>query len=821
MGGGMLNLISTTTLDVILTGNPDITFFKKKYRKYVNFGMQYFRLECDSKYNLDYNNETYINFTVPRYADLINDSYLVINLPDIYSEPPFVYTNKYCPKFKWIRDLGFNIIKKVSITIGGQLITEYSGEYLINLRDRENNDARVEKINQMTGNVPELYDPKSVYSNKYPNAFKDVDYEPSIRGRKLYIPLNAWFCNDPSLSIPLISLQYQAVNIKFELRPIKELFVLANEIPQDYINNFLFNEYPDMHNINFIVKMEDVETDISTITEQIYEHMNSALSDYSFNYLYKQFSDANPGGIGNPDTSDLMIDFENYSRSIITFVKNANNKLPNTPQHVGYKNFLDPCGDCPPDSDTNEYSYGDCNNKPNDTCNEKIHVKSYRIDKNNKFVKIYVYIDRLLAKNKNFSDCCNSTNPDLIDDPANLQNLIYYNNLGDITEQFDLIATGLEKTTILPNSYSQYVSSDILGNKVGDNEDFKNEKIDDRYQDIPDALTNKIDCESSKQYLLQNQYKHIKNYIEYVAPDCLDVTDSNGQHYSINEIFGNNISSVDMSLFLLNPTNVQNSWEADIHIISKYVFLDEKERVYFAKRPQSYLIKINYEEEFLNLNVPNSLNINSKDLVVNYMWTFKRSDVYKRNEWSNYTNWKYIDVPNVDVTNIGSGSANKYFITPYIADHRINNKKEILKTLSIIIDGKIREEVFDRGVYNYIEKYLKCEGRGRDGQYFYSFALNNSHMNTQPTGSMNLSKYNDITFEFTLIEPPINDNFNCETDVTIDTIIQIRENGSAPICVSKKFIKDTKLYTYNMNVHQERYNILLFNSGMAGLQYAR
>ena len=38
------------------------------------------------------------------------------------------------------------------------------------------------------------------------------------------------------------------------------------------------------------------------------------------------------------------------------------------------------------------------------------------------------------------------------------------------------------------------------------------------------------------------------------------------------------------------------------------------------------------------------VEIESKDMVSNYMWRFRRSDAYLRNEWSNYTNWPYKDV---------------------------------------------------------------------------------------------------------------------------------------------------------------------------------
>ena len=229
MGGGLLNLISKGSEDIILTGNPDISFFKNVYKKYSNFGSQYFRIDYTGLRSLSYKNETVIEFDVPRHADLLGDTYFVVNLPDIYSQPP-IYNNKYCPKFKWIRDIGYNMIKKVTISIGGQKINEYSGEYFINLRDREYYSDKREKCNEMTGNIPELYDPSSKYNGMYPNAFKSTSFEPSIRGRKLYIPIDCWFGHDSHMHLPLVALQYHEVKIRIELRSINELYVVSNEL---------------------------------------------------------------------------------------------------------------------------------------------------------------------------------------------------------------------------------------------------------------------------------------------------------------------------------------------------------------------------------------------------------------------------------------------------------------------------------------------------------------------------------------------------------------------------------------------------------------
>ena len=761
MGGGLLNIISRSTEDIILTGNPETTFFKKKYKKHTNFGMQYFRIDHEHNRKIDYNNDTVYEFTIPRYADLFHDTCLVITLPDIYSEPPF-HNNIYCPKFKWIRDLGFNMIKKISISIGGQLITEHSGEYLINLRERDYSRDMRDKINNMTGNIPELYDPASLYNGVYPNAIKNANYEPSIRGRKLYIPLNAWFCHDPAFALPLISLQYQVVKITVELRPFKELFVVSNEVLDEYTDNFLFNEYPAMHNVNFIVKAEH-KTDISGVILTNYNDL------FNGGDLSNNFKDASDAYI---DSTDPLVNaLEEYTRSIMARVFNGDSELPYTFQHVG-------------DASTNNVDH--------------VKVTCTRIY-DTEYYKVFIYIDRLTF--------------DLSKHPPSTR-------LDDIRDALKNSANFPNNTTIKENTISIFVST---------NENIENNQYRGFIDNVgapPEGLA--VNYHSNNRHVLQQQEKNKNQNTEYAAPDYISILKeeplllggegTEPEPYTIPELYEDGVINAD--------TFTLNGFDGDVHLMSRYIFLDEPERIAFAKNPQHYLIKVNYEESFINLNEHNSIKVNSKDLVINYMWNFRRSDAHLRNEWSNYTNWKYIDQPNKDLTNESNGITLPYYITPFTGlvsckKHCTageDNKKNILKSLSIIVDGKVRENLHDQGVYNYMEKYLKCDGIGDNGQYFYSFAINNSPFNHQPTGSMNLSKYNDIMFEFSLIEPPY--NFVAD-NVTKTVTLGVPKGRSAPVCIDTVLEKNTKLYVFDMTTHQERYNVLTFTSGMAGLRYAR
>ena len=138
MPGGLLNLVSEGQQNIILNGNPEKTFWKTTYKKYTNFGKQNFRLDYEGTPTLNLTTESTFNFKVKRYADLLMDCYISIALPTIWSPifPPqtvveadgtTVYTNWAPYEFKWIDNIGAQMIDRITITCGNQKLQEYSG----------------------------------------------------------------------------------------------------------------------------------------------------------------------------------------------------------------------------------------------------------------------------------------------------------------------------------------------------------------------------------------------------------------------------------------------------------------------------------------------------------------------------------------------------------------------------------------------------------------------------------------------------------------------------------------------------------------------
>ena len=246
MPGGLMNLVAEGNQNIILTGNPSKSFFKCTYAKYTNFGLQKFRIDYDGLRTLHPTTSSNFKFKMPRTGgDLIMDTYLVVNLPTIWSPiiPPKKdgeniidnnIENKWRPyEFKWIKHIGSQMIERVRFTIGGQVIQEFTGQYLYNMVERDFDACKKDLFYKMTGHVPELNDPANAYDrlNVYPNAYK-IDSaagpEPSIRSRSLYIPLNIWFTLASKMSFPLVALHYNEFHIEVDIKPVKDLYVIRH-----------------------------------------------------------------------------------------------------------------------------------------------------------------------------------------------------------------------------------------------------------------------------------------------------------------------------------------------------------------------------------------------------------------------------------------------------------------------------------------------------------------------------------------------------------------------------------------------------------------
>ena len=261
----------------------------------------------------------------------------------------------------------------------------------------------------------------------------------------------------------------------------------------------------------------------------------------------------------------------------------------------------------------------------------------------------------------------------------------------------------------------------------------------------------------------------------------------------------------------------KTSWNTDVHLTSTYCFLSDDERRLFALNDQNYLIKQVYEQIFYNVTTAQRVELNSNGMVSAWMFYFQRSDANTRNEWSNYTNFPYSYPPEyislapnsviIDGNTVPGPGTNQIYNTIMTS---VDNTKNILVDMGILLNGSYRENTQQVGIYDYIGKYIQTPGYAPEGLYVYNFELNTGS-NLQPTGAINMVRFQDIQLEFNTITPPM--NFLAQSTVICDPetkqIIGVNKNS-------------WNIYQYNYDLHffEERFNILTLQGGNAGMKWA-
>ena len=114
--GGLIQLVAYGAEDLVLTADPEISFFSNTYMRYINFAIEPINLLFTDIPGFGKTNY----LTIRRSGDLLSRLYLQLTLP---SDPALV--DSY-----WTNRIGFNIIKKVEFYIGKKLIDRMYGIWM-------------------------------------------------------------------------------------------------------------------------------------------------------------------------------------------------------------------------------------------------------------------------------------------------------------------------------------------------------------------------------------------------------------------------------------------------------------------------------------------------------------------------------------------------------------------------------------------------------------------------------------------------------------------------------------------------------------------
>jgi hypothetical protein len=241
-GGGLVSLVAYGAQNVILSGNPDMTYFYKMFKKYTHFSLETTTKLMDGPTDYPYDQSIQLRARVDRVGDLLSDMYFSFDIPAIYSKYQTTDPENgpiTQQQFQWVRYLGAAAIQSAYITSGPNKIQEFTGEYLMTKALIDYPKDKFEKWQQLVGDVPELYDPANgIYGNptatggEYPNVVQDYtnssqNNTPSIPATTVYVPIPFWFTEEGQ-ALPLVALQYYTIDVTINLTPSQQLYTIMD-----------------------------------------------------------------------------------------------------------------------------------------------------------------------------------------------------------------------------------------------------------------------------------------------------------------------------------------------------------------------------------------------------------------------------------------------------------------------------------------------------------------------------------------------------------------------------------------------------------------
>ncbi len=710
MGGALLNLSAIGPENVLLFEQPQYSYWHGTWKHFANFGIQTFRIDFKGQPALQDATSTRLRFHIPRNGDLLTQTYVSVDLPNIYSSipnavgpegNPIYYEGDdntgpdpitYQPyEFQWNDKPGFSLVEEVEIYIGGHLMDRYSGEQLVMSQERDDDAKQDELLDQMIGNVDELTNPaKAAFAEmqQHHTAAYDVDYSDNIMmtrmaqgGQMMYSgigggsPLTYLTADDYTGGVASVS---------------------------DY-PPYVLNSYP--HSWPW--------TD-ATATPSAW----TAQSPFPYRLL-PQSKDVDNCSINNTPSirgRQLIIPLNPW------FGRNSKAALPLV-----------------------ALQYSD--------------------------VEIFVTIRPL---NQWFT-VMKYMPPDgaHVNGPQ-----------GPYT-----IGTG--------TSWSATTCNPPPANPG--------------YTGTADELS-------------QGEELWPIGFPQRVAPQF-------GGHYDYNtaHVDGSPLHRFDPQYYTPDPVNLAvflsplQNWDPNIHIIANYVTLDEEEAAFYAQDEQTYMVRTTHEFTFYGVRTSDSVDIETSGLVGSLTWRFRRSDADQRNQWFNYTNWRYLDQPNVMPMLLRSlGFLVRQQAPSAYAE---NNERAILQELSIWVDGKERETTYARGVWEWMQKYQRSNSgfKAIPGTDFYTFEVKTNPFSIQPSGAFNMSKHRRLTLMFSLLQPPLDPNFTNSMAAGETTSVALPGGGSQAVCLPVFNNSDLQrlAYNYDLNVHVEKFNMLVIMNGMGALSFTR
>lgn len=202
----MVQLQAFGATDQLLTGDPDITFMKKTYKRYSNFASEAIHQVFSGTADFG----TRVSCLISKNGDLIERAFLQIVLPALPNE------------YRYVNTVGLAMLKAVELEIGGTRIDRQTSEFLFAQSELTQDEGKLRGYDKLVGtfrNWDPTDDTKCLGSTSY----------------ILHVPLEFYFMKDAGMSLPMVAIAFSDVRMHFEFRALRDLVVCTSVGANDII----------------------------------------------------------------------------------------------------------------------------------------------------------------------------------------------------------------------------------------------------------------------------------------------------------------------------------------------------------------------------------------------------------------------------------------------------------------------------------------------------------------------------------------------------------------------------------------------------------
>ena len=215
-----IQLLATGIQDVYLTVKPEINVLQYVYYRYVNFSNELLKVPLNS--TASFGSQTYVK--IPKTGGhLLSKMYLHLQLPALTSRELLKYAS-------WSDTLGYAIFNKpVELLIGGIVVDRI---YPIGM----------DMLDELKTSTNKLGHDQMILKG---DMFRDSIYNAN-QPLDLMIPLEFWFTKDYTMSLPLLSMTSQDIQLNFSFDTFNNLVNYNSSSPPtpvDIISSDLYIEY--------------------------------------------------------------------------------------------------------------------------------------------------------------------------------------------------------------------------------------------------------------------------------------------------------------------------------------------------------------------------------------------------------------------------------------------------------------------------------------------------------------------------------------------------------------------------------------------------